>query len=83
MPGVVAPHFYGVMAALPCLRRWWSRFAAGSYTGMLGLLALFGDTVFFLVWRARLGPHVVAGLRFLLCSCWRRPWSSTPRSSWS
>ena len=48
LPGGVVPMFYGVMtlymayAVVVALR-------ARSHTGMLGLLALFGDTVFFLV----------------------------------
>ena len=48
LPGGVAPIFYGVMAlylayaVVGALR-------GRSYTGMLGLLALFGDTVFFLI----------------------------------
>ncbi len=48
MPGDVAPMFYGVMglylvyALVVALR-------GRSYTGMMGLLALFGDTVFFLI----------------------------------
>ena len=48
LPGGVAPMFYGVMglyfvyALVVALR-------GRSYTGMLGLLALFGDTVFFLI----------------------------------
>jgi signal transduction histidine kinase len=48
MPGVVAPMFYGVMglylvyALVVALR-------GRNYTGMMGLLALFGDTVFFLI----------------------------------
>ena len=48
MPGGVAPMFYGVMglyliyALVVALR-------GRNYTGMMGLLALFGDTVFFLI----------------------------------
>ncbi len=57
--------FYGVMglylvyALVVALR-------GRNYTGMLGLLALFGDTVFFLIMASYGGrPHAVAGQRVL------------------
>ena len=41
---------------------------------MMGLLALFGDTVFFLILASYGADHMLwLASRFLTCTCWPRP----------
>ena len=77
----VTPVFYGVLA----LYLAYSVIVAvrgKSFSGMLGLLALFGDTVFFLI-MASYGADRCSGWPApSTSSCWAKPWRFTARWKW-
>src|SRR5215471_987762 len=58
LPGAFVPSFYALMA-LYLVYALVVAFRGSSHTGMLGLLALFGDTVFFLIFASYGGERML------------------------